>query len=125
MRFAFHEWASIGLRNTHIKTGSTFQGHPNHIVIEVGDTGCGIPAENRSSLFDPFFTTKATEAEGNEPVGTGLGLYMIARLMEPYEAKITFDSQVDVGTTFRLEIPLQRPPVPELPKDIEGSGERP
>ncbi len=97
----------------------------DHIVIEVGDTGCGIPAENRSSLFDPFFTTKATEAEGNEPVGTGLGLYMIARLMEPYEAKITFDSQVDVGTTFRLEIPLERPPVPELPKDIEGSGERP
>ena len=97
----------------------------DHIVIEVGDTGCGIPAENRSSLFDPFFTTKATEAEGNEPVGTGLGLYMIARLMEPYEAKITFDSQVDVGTTFRLEIPLQRPPVPELPEDIEGIGERP
>ena len=56
---------------------------------------------------------------------TGLGLYMIARLMEPYEAKITFDSQVDVGTTFRLEIPLERPPVPELPEDIEGSGERP
>ena len=97
----------------------------DHIVIEVGDTGCGIPAENRSSLFEPFFTTKATEAEGNEPVGTGLGLYMIARLMEPYEAKITFDSQVDVGTTFRLQIPLERPPVPELPEDIEGSGERP
>ena len=35
----------------------------DHILIEVGDTGCGIPAENRSSLFDPFFTTKATEAK--------------------------------------------------------------
>ena len=56
---------------------------------------------------------------------TGLGLYMIARLMEPYEARITFDSQVDVGTTFRLEIPLERPPVPELPEDIEGTGEWP
>ena len=33
---------------------------------------------------------------------------MIARLMEPYEAEIKIDSQVDVGTTFRLEIPLTR-----------------
>ena len=83
-------------------------GWADFIVIEIGDTGRGIPAENLSTLFDPFFTTKATEAKGDEPVGTGLGLYMIARLMEPYEAEIKIDSQVDVGTTFRLEIPLTR-----------------
>jgi signal transduction histidine kinase len=43
----------------------------DHIILEIGDNGCGIPAENLSSLFDPF-TTKATEVTGDEPVGTGL-----------------------------------------------------
>ncbi len=77
----------------------------HHIVLEIGDTGCGIPAENISSLFDPFYTTKTTEPNGDEPVGTGLGLYMIVLLMEPYGVEIKVDSKVNVGTTFRLEIP--------------------
>ena len=80
----------------------------DRIVLAIGDTGCGIPPENLSSLFDPFFTTKATETKGDEPVGTGLGLYMIVRLMEAYEVEIKVDSKVDAGTTFRLEIPLTR-----------------
>ena len=74
------------------------------VVLEITDSGCGIPEENIPLLFDPFFTTKATEATGDEPVGTGLGLYMIQRLMEPYEVAIDVESEVDVGTTFRLKI---------------------
>ena len=80
------------------------------IILEIEDTGCGIPAENISRLFDPFFTTKATTANGNEPVGTGLGLYMIKCLMEPYDAEIGVESTVDVGTTFRLKIPRTKKP---------------
>ena len=87
----------------------------DHIILEIGDNGCGIPAENLSSLFDPFFTTKATEVTGDEPVGTGLGLYMIVRLMEPYEVEIKVDSKVDVGTTFRLHIPLTGSPKTPAP----------
>jgi two-component system NtrC family sensor kinase len=87
----------------------------DHIILEIGDNGCGIPAENLSSLFDPFFTTKATEVTGDEPVGTGLGLYMIVRRMEPYEVEIKVDSKVDVGTTFRLHIPLTRSPETPTP----------
>ena len=80
------------------------------IILEIEDTGCGIPAENISRLFHPFFTTKATTANGNEPVGTGLGLYMIKCLMEPYDAEIGVESTVDVGTTFRLKIPRTKKP---------------
>ena len=61
-------------------------------------------------LFHPFFTTKATTANGNEPVGTGLGLYMIKCLMEPYDAEIGVESTIDVGTTFRLKIPRTKKP---------------
>ena len=49
-------------------------------------------------------------ANGNEPVGTGLGLYMIKCLMEPYDAEIGVESTIDVGTTFRLKIPRTKKP---------------
>ncbi len=77
------------------------------ITIEIGDTGSGIAAEDIPQLFEPFFTTKASEAKGDEPVGTGLGLYMLQRLLEPYSVEVSVESTLEVGTTFRLEIPLQ------------------
>ena len=77
----------------------------NHIILEIEDTGCGIPTENINRLFHPFFTTKATTANGNEPgVGTRLGLYTIKCLMEPHDAEIGVGSTINVGTTFRLKI---------------------
>ena len=77
-----------------------------HIIVEVTDIGCGIPEANIPRLFEPFFTTKPFEGEESEPKGTGLGLYMVQRLLEPYGADIEVESTVDVGTTFRVKIPL-------------------
>ena len=77
---------------------------PQFITIEVADTGCGIPETDIPHLFEPFFTTKSPEAGSGEPVGTGLGLYMLQRLIEPYGVETHVESRVGEGTTFRLKI---------------------
>ena len=72
----------------------------NHLVVEVSDTGKGIPAANLNRIFDPFFTTK--------PVGkgTGLGLSICYGIIDKLNGKLECKSMVDVGTTFYVSIPL-------------------
>ncbi len=72
----------------------------DRLVLEVSDTGPGIPNENLPRLFDPFFTTK--------PVGegTGLGLSICYGIIKKMGGEISVQSLVDRGTTFRIEIPL-------------------
>lgn len=66
------------------------------------DTGCGIQPEHVSQLFQPYFTTKQAE-------GTGLGLYVCKNIVEQHHGSIEMSSQVDVGTTFTLTLPLKQP----------------
>lgn len=66
--------------------------------IEVQDNGKGISIENKSRIFEPKFTTKA--------VGMGLGLGIIKNIIEGYNGSITFESEVGVGTTFTVKLPL-------------------
>lgn len=69
------------------------------VVVEVGDTGCGMPDEVRRRIFDPYFTTKPPGQ------GTGLGLTAVARFVRGCRGEITVDSEVGRGTTFRLMLP--------------------
>jgi two-component system NtrC family sensor kinase len=71
----------------------------NNLVIEVTDTGKGIPENIRDRIFEPGFTTKGTT------MGTGLGLSIARRIVETHGGTISFDSEVGVGTTFRLQLP--------------------
>ncbi|KPL07926.1 hypothetical protein AMJ86_02430 [bacterium SM23_57] len=77
------------------------------VLIDIIDTGCGIPKKNISQLFSPFFTTKpirGDETEG-EPTGTGLGLSSAYKLLSPYGVKFDIDSKIGKGTTFTVKIP--------------------
>lgn len=76
-------------------------------IVEISDTGCGIARENFEKIFDPFFTTKALEAKGDEPVGTGLGLASVKRMLEAYGARIELDSEVGKGSLFRIFFPIR------------------
>jgi two-component system sensor histidine kinase AtoS len=67
------------------------------VVIEVRDTGCGIPEEDHPRIFQTFFSTK--------PEGTGLGLAIVKRTVEDCGGRVTFDSEVGRGTTFRIYLP--------------------
>ena len=73
------------------------------IVVEIKDTGIGIPEANLSRLFNPFFTTK--------PVGkgTGLGLSICYGLIKKMGGDIEVKSEVGAGTTFTIRIPIQHP----------------
>jgi PAS domain S-box-containing protein len=72
-----------------------------YVVVEVSDTGCGIPEDIRNKIFDPFFTTK----EMGDKKGTGLGLSVISNIMKLHKGFIDCTSKVGEGTTFRLFFP--------------------
>lgn len=67
------------------------------VVLEVSDTGKGIPPEVQKRLFDPFFTTKEE--------GTGLGLSIAMRIVEQQGGVMNYTTQLDRGTTFSLVLP--------------------
>jgi two-component system NtrC family sensor kinase len=71
-----------------------------HVVVDVADTGQGIPKANLARIFDPFFTTK--------PVGkgTGLGLSICYGIIKKMEGEISVSSAVGLGTIFHVHLPL-------------------
>jgi PAS domain S-box-containing protein len=69
-------------------------------IVEVSDTGSGIPADYLSRIYDPFFTTKEIGK------GTGLGLSITYGIVHEHGGVITCDSSVGQGTKFTLTLPL-------------------
>jgi two-component system NtrC family sensor kinase len=70
-------------------------------IVRFGDTGVGIPPEHLAWIFEPFFTTKKTP----DGARAGLGLFMVRRLLAPYEAEIRVDS-VPGETWVTVSIPV-------------------
>lgn len=70
-----------------------------HVIVEVSDTGPGIPEEILDRIFDPFFTTKPVG------VGTGLGLWICQGIVTSLGGHITADSKPGGGATFRVLLP--------------------
>ena len=74
----------------------------NQVAIRFQDTGCGMPQETQEKMFEPFYTTK--------PVGegTGLGMSISYGIIEKHQGRIIVDSVINVGTTIRIILPLNR-----------------
>ncbi|MDH4046305.1 MAG: ATP-binding protein, partial [Gemmatimonadota bacterium] len=70
------------------------------VVVEIRDTGMGIPREDIGKIFEPFFTTKAPGQ------GTGLGLSITYAIVEHHRGRILVDSQLGSGSTFRVILPV-------------------
>jgi len=70
------------------------------LTASVRDTGCGIPKDRLARIFDPFYTTKEAGK------GTGLGLYIVYKIVTKHGGKIQVDSEVGQGTTFTVAFPL-------------------
>jgi signal transduction histidine kinase len=74
------------------------------VRLEFSDDGPGIPEEVRSRIFDPFFTTKPVG------MGTGLGLSLSHGIIERHGGRIQVESEIDGGTTFQIDLPLDATP---------------
>jgi signal transduction histidine kinase len=70
------------------------------VVVEVADTGVGIPSEHLARIYDPFFTTKC---EGR---GTGLGLSVTYGIVQEHGGILSCESAQGEGTKFRLVLPM-------------------
>ncbi len=83
-------------------------GHATRVVIlEVTDTGKGIPLKVQTRLFDPFFTTKEA--------GTGLGLSIAARIVEKHGGALQYQTEINRGTTFGIVLPRVKKDEDEVP----------
>jgi two-component system NtrC family sensor kinase len=80
------------LKIASISTGS-------NVLVEVSDTGGGIPPENVAKIFEPFFTTKEVGK------GTGLGLAVCYGILTEHDGRLDVQSTVGVGTTFTISLP--------------------
>ncbi|MDC7222168.1 MAG: ATP-binding protein [Spirochaetales bacterium] len=87
----------------------------NHIVLSVGDTGKGIPPEEREKIFEPYFTTKDT--------GTGLGLTVVYKIIKEHGAEIDLHSKEGQGTTFWISFPVPQESEKLLTFDNTSAGE--
>jgi PAS domain S-box-containing protein len=84
-----------------------------HVVVEVRDTGCGIPASILGRIFDPFFTTKPPG------VGTGLGLAICHRIVTSLGGRIDVESQPGSGATFRVTLQRATPEAEGTARTVE------
>ncbi|MCP4112512.1 MAG: response regulator [Desulfobacteraceae bacterium] len=80
-----------------------------HVVVEITDSGCGIPDDIRDRVFEPFFTTKPPGE------GSGLGLDIVRKIVERHRGKIEIDSQPG-KTSFSVFLPSQLP-LPSLTQE--------
>lgn len=87
-------------------------GDDEKVVIEVRDTGIGMSPADTSRLFSDFVRIKNAKTRGI--LGSGLGLSTAKKIAELYHGSITVDSEVDVGSTFRVELQRDTTPDDEL-----------
>jgi signal transduction histidine kinase len=67
------------------------------IEIQVRDTGIGMTSEVQKHIYDPFFSTKAK--------GSGVGMYVVQKIVQNHRGTIEFDTVEGKGTTFHLYLP--------------------
>ena len=79
---------------------SVHPGHGQIVIIEIEDSGKGISKEQQNQLFQPF---SAMSADGG---GSGLGLSICQAFVEGMDGSISVSSELNIGTTFRVELPL-------------------
>lgn len=87
----------------------------DNIILSVSDTGYGIPADQHHKIFEKSF--RASNIKDSHPEGTGLGLYIIKKVLEKINSRIWFESTEGKGTTFHVAIPMNTTSDTDLTKN--------
>ena len=77
---------------------------PGEAILEVKDTGVGIPESDLPYVFERFFRSKGSRR--SDPGGAGLGLSIVRWIVEAHKGRVTVESQVGKGSTFRVHLPV-------------------
>lgn len=83
----------------------------DRIITRVSDTGTGIPRECQDRVFDRFFRAPGVEVK----TGSGLGLFIVKKIIESHGGEVWFESEEGVGTTFSFSLPTTKPDTGPLP----------
>jgi two-component system phosphate regulon sensor histidine kinase PhoR len=83
--------------------GVTLKGTPEDVVGTVRDTGIGIPPEDLGRVFEEFYRTENARAVC--PVGTGVGLSIVRRIIENWGGKVWVESELGLGSKFIFTLP--------------------
>jgi signal transduction histidine kinase len=83
-----------------VRVATRFLAADAQVVLEVSDSGRGIPAHALKQIFEPFFSTKESGR------GTGLGLFISAEIVREHKGRIDVTSDEGVGTSFRVRLPV-------------------
>ncbi len=106
-------------RGGRIELALSTEGEGQWAVVQVSDTGEGIPAEHLLRVTDAFY--KAHSRRGSIENGAGLGLAIVKQIVELHHGQFEIRSQVGQGTTVRVRLPTTPPP-PEARKPLADSG---
>jgi signal transduction histidine kinase len=85
-------------------------GSESRAVLQVSDTGEGIPASELSRVFERFY--RVDKARARQTGGTGLGLAIVRHVAESHGGTVAVDSELGHGTTFTVTLPVAGPPAP-------------
>ncbi len=88
-----------GAESLRVEVDKTKEDEREYLLVVVSDDGPGIPPEILAKVFEPFFTTKKE--------GSGLGLYIVKRLVERLGGKLRVESRLGEGTTFYIHLPYE------------------
>ena len=92
----------------HVDVQVTLQSNEQYVLIAVADTGVGIPDHFREAAWRRFERNDDHALE-LDVAGTGLGLPLVKELVTLHNGNVWFDSEVNVGTTFYVELPVEQP----------------
>ncbi len=86
----------------------SFERDGQEVVFKVVDNGIGVPQKMQDKLFTKFY--RATNAQATRPDGTGLGLYLVKRVVEDQGGELIFESTEGEGSTFGFRMPIKSKP---------------
>ena len=101
--------------------------HTPWLIVEIRDTGVGIPLDQQQHLFTKFYQTTAVDTSRKNP-GSGLGLFVVKGIIEAHGGAITCLSELNKGTTFTITLPAiiehQRHSIPQIHQTLTNAQEQ-